>query len=204
MKNGMDVQILHPPSGPCLHKSRFFVFLASQHLLPSSLKGLKLLCSHTRNQASLLLTYHVSLLAIYCPPHSIPMCTALSAAASPCLSHWCWLLDFAGASPPPGGLHGRPSAWLCSPAGREGWNLIAELLGRKFPGERIEAKKAEDKKEKRTRNRTDNPEPNQSKRESQRQFRGIWGLPNVTEHTKVEPAPTGSLLAQIGQEVEFY
>ena len=70
MKDGIDVQILHPLGGPCLHESRSFVFLASQHLLASSLKGLKLLHSHARNQANLLLTYHMSLRAICCtlPP----------------------------------------------------------------------------------------------------------------------------------------
>lgn len=68
IKDGINVQILHPPGGPCLRESRSFVFLTSQHLFPSSLKGLKLLRSHARNQASPLLTYDVSLRAICCTP----------------------------------------------------------------------------------------------------------------------------------------
>lgn len=67
---------------------------------------------------------------------SLPTATpiSMSVIASPYLSYWCLLLGFAGVSPPPSGPHGRPNAWLCSPARREGWDLIAELQRRKCPG----------------------------------------------------------------------
>ena len=57
----------------------------------------------------------------------------MSIIASPYPSHCCLLLGSAGVSPPPSGPHDRPSAWLCSPARKEGWSLIAELQGRACP-----------------------------------------------------------------------
>ena len=57
----------------------------------------------------------------------------MSIIASPYPSHWCLLLGSAGVSPPPSGPHDRPSAWLCSPARKEEWSLIAELQGRVCP-----------------------------------------------------------------------
>jgi hypothetical protein len=146
MADAKDVQTLYLLSGPQLQES--IVFVSSQRLLlPSSLEGRKPLCSWLETRLVLYLPtgHHLSLFAIGCP-HPPMHPNVYWSTASPCLSRWCRPPGFAGVSPPPGGPHGRPSAWLCSPAGRDRWDLTGELKGKKLSGERIEAKKVEGQK----------------------------------------------------------
>lgn len=155
----MDEQIMHLLGGPKAPKivNLFFSHPRLLFLLPSLMasRGLPLM-EMIQQPGSFTAFPGFSALCLPLPACSCP--NNWKHIDPPCPSYWCLPLGFAGVSPPPSGPHGRPSARLCSPAGREGWSPVAELQGRKCPGGKDPIQKGREKSRRRVQGRDGAPQ----------------------------------------------